>query len=114
MSRRGTNWTADHAFTKRHNADLTSESRLWRKCLIRAIYDAAYGKPRRRVEILKWMQHEDFDVVCDYATVDPDYIHQRLCEMLCAPRAVRIVLSRQLKAAIYAKDNDKIDDDDFD
>ncbi len=107
---RGSSWHEDLTLT-RHNADVTAESRLWRKCLIRAIYDAAYGSAKTRHGILTWVQHEDFDVVCTYAAANADYIHKSVCEILCAPRAVRIVLASQLKKAIYAKDNDKLDDD---
>lgn len=107
---RGSQWTSDHEL-HRHNADTTSESRLWRKCLIRAIYDAAYGSPSRRLGIMKWMDHEDFDTVCHFAAANPDFIHQEMCRILAAPRAVRMVLASALKSAIYAKDNDKTEDD---
>lgn len=67
-----------------HGSYADHEPGLWRAVITQALMDAASqsGKSearRTRHDALHWLLHEgtDFEVVCDHAGLDPDYVRSR-------------------------------------
>src|SRR5882724_7755379 len=80
--------------------DKTDESRLWRRCIIQAIRDAAKGNSRQKLEIVKWIEGPDFDSVCHYAAIDADFLQTQLTDILAMPPIPARLRYNELKLAI--------------
>lgn len=92
--------------------DKTSESRLWRRVMIQAIKDASRGSPELMLDVAEWVRDgEDFDSVCHYSRIDPDFMAQALIDIMAMPSAARRVEGKALIRAILLRDADAQDDD---
>ena len=57
-----------------------SECRLWRAVIAQSIYDLNKPDPKKRDEVVNWMESKDFDLVCSLALVEPDNVRKKLEE----------------------------------
>lgn len=81
--------------------DLSSESRLWRAVLNQAISDIALGRDEDRLEVIAWVDGNDFDAVCLLAEIDSVPLKEELLSLAMLPaRATRKFFYYRLKKAL--------------
>ena len=48
--------------------------------IAQSIYDLNKPDPKKRDEVVNWMESKDFDLVCNLALVEPDNVRKKLEE----------------------------------
>jgi len=62
--------------------DHTSALKLWRAVIAQAMVDASSGHKHDRLPVTRWLLHDDFEVVCGLAQLEPQPIRKILAELL--------------------------------
>jgi hypothetical protein len=64
--------------------ELSNAAKLWRSVLGQAIRDV-YHEDNARKEVIRWLDTDDFEVVCDYAEVDPVQMREQIASLCRLP-----------------------------
>lgn len=65
--------------------ELPSISLMWRAVLAQAIRDIYSGSESERRDVLLWMKTKDFEIVCDYACVEPEQMMEQIASLAVMP-----------------------------
>lgn len=87
---------------------LQPEQRLWISVVMQAAIDAASTNGRVKRGVIKWLAHEDFELVCDMAGMSPRYVSHAINEVLAADSqyaAFRKAMSFRFLIRSYIDDN---------
>lgn len=87
---------------------LQPEQRLWISVVMQAAIDAASTNGRVKRGVIKWLAHDDFELVCDMAGMSPRYVSHAINEVLAAESqyaAFRKAMSFRFLVRSYIDDN---------
>lgn len=65
--------------------EMTATALLWRSVLAQAVKDVYSGDTGARMEVIRWLKSEDFDVVCEFAEVDIPSMREQLASLIALP-----------------------------
>lgn len=77
--------------------ELSSECRLWRQVISQAISDAYLEDMKPKLEVIQWIDTEDFETVCDCAAVNAERMRQHFVDILESKPAIARYKGRKLK-----------------
>ena len=87
---------------------LQQEQRLWISVVMQAAIDAASTNARVKRGVIKWLAHDDFELVCDMAGMSPRYVSYAINAVLAAESqsvAFRKAMSFRFLVRSYIDDN---------
>ena len=56
--------------------------------------------PKRRIDVARWLQTDDFEVVCEIAGCNDEILYREIKKILLSKWPVNKVLAAKLKAAL--------------
>lgn len=80
--------------------ELSSEFRLWRAVVSQAISDVYLDNPRHKLEVLEWLETDDFEVVCDLADLNADFVAKSIRNIAESKPAIARFYGRKVKDVI--------------
>lgn len=77
--------------------ELSSECRLWRQVISQAISDAYLDDIKQKEVVSEWINTQDFDTVCDLASVGANQMRKNFEEVLLMRPAIAKMKGRLIK-----------------
>ena len=80
--------------------ELSSEFRLWRSVISQAISDVYLDNPKHKLEVMEWLDTDDFETVCDLADLNPDFVKKAIRNIAESKPAIARFTGRKIKDVI--------------
>lgn len=86
---------------------MPEESLLWRAVLAQAIRDIYDLNENVRKEALRWIMSPDFQIVCDYAFVDPEDMKEQMANLSTLSRSLAKKYGSLLRSEVLSNPDPK-------
>ena len=84
------------------SCNVADYSLLWRAVLAQAVRDTYCGGTGPRGEIIRWLKTKDFEIVCEFADVEPTSMREQIATLLTIPEPLAQKYGKLLRDKIMA------------